>query len=333
MKRARKTFRKYFVPHEENDHRPHLLRPATVAFVCLIAVAVELFFLASNTYLTPRSRLFGTIVVNALIDGTNAARTLNGVAPLHENALLDAAALAKANDMVKNDYFAHTSPSGITPWYWFVGAGYDFTAAGENLAVDFTDSSDVTNAWMNSPDHRANILNAGFKDIGMAAAQGEFQGHSAIYVVELFGTPAAAPIAAAAGASAHIAAAAPARAVPNVPLVVATNTPAAPASEPVFVAVAGAQTGTVAAAPAGSAAPVIRAANPVQTLASDPRRIVDYLYLAIALVFAFALLINFFAKLHLRHPQLIMGGMIVILLAGLLITMNQHLAGPAITIL
>ena len=167
MNRFAETVKKYFVPDDGNGNKPHLLRESSVLFVVMIVMVVELAFVFSTSYIIPRSKLFGVIEVSALIDGTNAARVTANIPPLTENALLDAAAQDKANDMVANNYFAHTSPSGITPWYWFNYVGYNFSTAGENLAVNFDDSSDVTTAWMNSPEHRENILNAGFTQIGI----------------------------------------------------------------------------------------------------------------------------------------------------------------------
>ncbi len=347
-RRARKALKKYFIPHEENDHRPHILRAATVVFVILIAVVVESVFWIGTSYVAPRSTMFGIIVTNALVDETNQARTAGNVAPLHESALLDAAAKAKANDMAVNGYFAHTSPAGLTPWYWFEKVGYNFTSAGENLAVDFSDSQDVTNAWMNSPDHRANILNAGFTEIGMATARGTFEGHTSVFVVELFGTPSVEPIAFV-DQNAGAPKSATAGSTPSVVSVVAPGTAASPASQPVFVAVAGAATGTaqtapvLAAANAGTAAstnaagnsavPVVRATNPIQKLAADPRRLADYIYLAIIALFSVALILNIFVKIHIQHRELIIGGMLVILVAGLFIVLNQHMALSATTIL
>jgi hypothetical protein len=92
--------------------------------------------------------------------------------------------------MVQKSYFAHNSPEGLTPWHWFKEAGYDFTYAGENLAVNFGDSIDVNRAWMNSPLHRANILNGHFTEIGIATAEGIYEGRPTIFVVQLFGKPA-----------------------------------------------------------------------------------------------------------------------------------------------
>jgi uncharacterized protein YkwD len=90
--------------------------------------------------------------------------------------------------MLSNGYFEHTSPTGITPWYWFRQAGYNYQYAGENLAMDFFETKDVFTAWMNSPGHRANILNPNFKEIGVAVATGQMQNRSTTLAVLSFGT-------------------------------------------------------------------------------------------------------------------------------------------------
>jgi len=322
MKRVGKTLKKYFIPHPENDHKPHLLRPRTVAFVILVAVIVESAFILSASYIIPRSKLFGAVVVSALIDGTNAARTDARVPALTENALLDAAAQEKANDMVANDYFAHTSPAGVTPWYWFQNAGYNFAAAGENLAVNFSDSADVTSAWLNSPEHRANILNAGFTEIGMATAQGSYEGHPAIYIVELFGTPAPTF---GLGPTANAA---------TVPAPATSTKPVSKPGEPVKTRASALSTTTASgtanlvAVTGTTAVPAtpIRNANLVQTAAANPVGTIDYFYLGIALLFAVALALNMFIKIRVQYKSLILGGMLVILVTGLFIVLNHHFA-------
>ena len=355
MKRVRKTLKKYFVPHEENDNKPHLLRARSVAFVLVIAFAMESFFLFGASYLAPRSQLFGIILANALVDGTNASRASNDISSLAVSPLLQVAAQEKVNDMVANNYFAHTSPAGLSPWYWFEQVGYNFTYAGENLAVNFLDSQDVTNAWMNSPEHRANILNGNFTQIGMATAQGTFQGRPAVYVVELFGAPApAAPPAealfpfvntatAAANTGSKIPSSIGTKAIVKQTIIAASGSQVA-ISNPTFVAVKGASTGTAAATTTSSASTTVLAplggaavgtllpqpqSNPVQQAAANPRRVLDYIYLAIIVLFALALGINLFVKIRIQHPQLIFGGMLVILVAGLLIVFNQHMLASA----
>lgn len=129
------------------------------------------------------------ILVNVLIDLTNDNRLANNLTALIHNPLLDQAAQLKAEDMVRNGYFAHYSPTGVTPWHWFAQVGYYFIYAGENLAVNFTESKDVEDAWMKSPLHRANILDTRFKEIGLATSNGIYEGNSTTFVVQLFGAP------------------------------------------------------------------------------------------------------------------------------------------------
>jgi hypothetical protein len=87
------------------------------------------------------------------------------------NSQLDSAAQAKASDMVEQSYWSHTSPSGQSPWSLIISSGYQYTSAGENLAYGFSSSAQVMQAWLNSPEHRANILNASYRDVGFGIAQ------------------------------------------------------------------------------------------------------------------------------------------------------------------
>jgi hypothetical protein len=95
--------------------------------------------------------------------------------------------------MADNEYFAHFAPDGTTPWEFFQSAGYVYAHAGENLAIHFTDSAEVVEAWMLSPAHRKNIVDPKFREIGVGTARGTFDGYDTVYVVQLFGTPAATP--------------------------------------------------------------------------------------------------------------------------------------------
>ena len=131
-----------------------------------------------------------TVLPAVLVDLTNDARVSNDKWVLTRNPILDSAAQLKAEDMAKLGYFAHTSPQGLTPWHWFGQAGYSFAYAGENLAINFNESVDVENAWLNSPSHKANILNNQFTEIGIATVDGIYQGYPTTYVVQMFGKPA-----------------------------------------------------------------------------------------------------------------------------------------------
>lgn len=142
--------------------------------------------------------LVSTVLPATVVDLTNREREEAAAAPLRRNATLDAAATLKAKHMAENEYFAHYAPDGTSPWYWFDEAGYVYAHAGENLAIHFTDSAEVVEAWMQSPTHRANIVDAKYVEIGVGTAKGKFDGYDTVYVVQLFGAPAVTPLASAA---------------------------------------------------------------------------------------------------------------------------------------
>ena len=89
--------------------------------------------------------------------------------------------------MLQEGYFNHVSPEGLSPWYWFQRQGYQYQYAGENLAIGFLNSNEVTRAWMKSPDHRENILNPHYQEMGLAVVKGNFQGQETTLVVQFFG--------------------------------------------------------------------------------------------------------------------------------------------------
>jgi len=125
----------------------------------------------------------------AILEGVNKQRLANLLPVLTLNSQLNKAAELKATDMVKNGYFNHNSPDGLTPWHWFDEAGYNFIYAGENLAADFHSPEDIIQAWMDSPSHRQNILDNHFNETGLALIQGSYNGHSSLFVVQMFGQP------------------------------------------------------------------------------------------------------------------------------------------------
>lgn len=127
---------------------------------------------------------------DAIIRLVNEARVSAGIGKVVENRILDEAARQKAADMIKNGYFAHTSPDGKTPWYWFDKNNYNYIYAGENLAINFKNVQDQQRAWMESPLHKKNILNSKYEQIGVASIQGMIDGHVSNVTVQLFGTPA-----------------------------------------------------------------------------------------------------------------------------------------------
>ncbi len=124
-----------------------------------------------------------------IVSLTNESRQAFKLKSLSQNEKLAQAAQAKADDMLKNQYFAHNSPQGKAPWDFIRASGYEYLVAGENLAVNFTDAESVEQAWMNSPSHKANLLNKNYEEIGIGISKGEFQGRQATFVVQMFGDP------------------------------------------------------------------------------------------------------------------------------------------------
>lgn len=184
-----KKMKNYFIPHKDNDYKPHVMRKTSLAASTFITVFVFLLATAQTTLLH-KTNFLSAVIPNVLAVLANSDRNSSSLHSLAYNPVLEKAAQEKANDMAEKGYFAHNSPEGITPWHWIRKAGYEFIYAGENLAVNFSDSSDVNNAWMNSPGHRANILNDKFTEVGIATARGIYKDQETVFVVEMFGRPA-----------------------------------------------------------------------------------------------------------------------------------------------
>jgi len=121
---------------------------------------------------------------------TNAERAKNGLPALKESLILDVSAQVKVENMFKNQYFAHDSPAGLGVGDLAESAGYDFLIIGENLALgNFENDQALVQAWMDSPGHRANILNANYQEIGVSVKVGIFEGKTTWLAVQHFGKP------------------------------------------------------------------------------------------------------------------------------------------------
>ncbi|WP_107925190.1 CAP domain-containing protein [Lysinibacillus parviboronicapiens] len=98
---------------------------------------------------------------------TNAERTKAGLSALQTDTKLMAAAREKSQDMQSKNYFSHTSPTFGSPFDRMKALGITYKGAGENIAKGQRTPQEVVQAWMDSPGHRANILNAKFTHIGV----------------------------------------------------------------------------------------------------------------------------------------------------------------------
>ncbi|TDB91352.1 CAP domain-containing protein [Actinomadura sp. KC216] len=107
----------------------------------------------------------------AVVSLTNAERAKAGCRPLHVDQRLVTAARKHSADMAANGYFDHTSRNGDSPWKRMEDAGYPSPGA-ENIAKGYSTAAAVMRGWMDSPGHRANILNCDLRAIGVGKASG-----------------------------------------------------------------------------------------------------------------------------------------------------------------
>lgn len=136
------------------------------------------------------------ISTSGLLVATNAQRSANGVRLLTNNSQLNAAAQAKAQHMMSNNYWAHVSPDGTQPWWFITNAGYQYLSAGENLAYGFDTSASTVTGWMNSPSHKANLLNSKYTEVGFGFVNSpNFTEHGPqTIVVAMYGQPQSAAV-------------------------------------------------------------------------------------------------------------------------------------------
>ena len=187
MGKTRRKLKRAFIPYAENGFLPTFIKPRSLFILAVVLLLIK-FLIFSWYFYFPQTAEFAIVTSSRLIELANTERAAAGLQPLKTNDKLVQAALQKAQDMLNKNYFAHTSPNGITPWYWLDRTGYKYMAAGENLAKDFTDSEILHQAWMNSSTHKANILNKKYQEIGIAVIEGEINGKKTVLAVQFFGS-------------------------------------------------------------------------------------------------------------------------------------------------
>lgn len=181
-----------FIPHHANNYKPHIIR--SYGIVLVLATIIGLNFGYNNIKTGDVLGQKTEITISSLIDQTNLQRQKAGLLPLILNDKLNQAAYLKAQDMFTKQYWAHNAPDGTHPWKWLSDVGYNYDEAGENLAKNFTTTPAVIIAWMDSPEHRANILEEKYSDVGFAVMDGQLEGKPVSIVVALYGAPASSAV-------------------------------------------------------------------------------------------------------------------------------------------
>jgi uncharacterized protein YkwD len=231
--------------HKPNRHYAKTYWP----YLPMLLIVVLGF--ALNTLWSAKSKVLSyatSVSQTSLLQETNIQRGAQSRGALALNGVLSKAAQDKANDMAARNYWSHATPEGTQPWQFITAAGYNYTTAGENLAYGFDTSSAAVAGWMNSPGHRANLLNSDFKEVGFGIANNpNYQGDGEqTIIVAMYAAPeqaaAAAPVAAAPTPKAKPAVTSPAPAgqpaaastpVQSAPGPAAQNTPTAASASPV----------------------------------------------------------------------------------------------------
>lgn len=334
----KKHIKKYLLPHKDNDFKPHFLRKESLAFIVVLLVVFEIALLTSMFTVFKNSNFLAAVLPSTLVSLTNANRVNYNLGELKENPILAQAALLKAQDMAAKGYFAHTSPEGLTPWHWLDKAGYEYLYAGENLAVNFFESKDVSDAWMRSPAHKENIVSKNYSEIGIATAQGIYKGQQATFVVQFFGEPA--PVLAPPKNVAQkpkvdvlpvpkptpVPTPAPIKVVKTAPAPVKTETPAeersfqaSPAPMKKFSSIFTQVKGDSTAAEQNR--PIIR-------ILESPRTAMATMVLAALILLIIVLALAILIEIKIQHPKMIIGTLLVILVAIGILYINSRVFTP-----
>lgn len=238
---------------------------------------------------------------------TNTERQALNLPTLSVNPLLTEAAEMKAKDMAEKGYFAHTSPEGRTPWYWIEATGYRYQYAGENLAVNFRDSKDVTEAWLKSPTHRANIVKGKYTEMGTGIAKGEYNGRPAVFVAQVYANP-----------------------LPGAQNVVQKQAPAVKTPEPVAANVLGAEVAVedtaqeVVIAETKAVEKTVESPSLWHKILASPRYATNLALIALLFIIALALIIYIAVRMHEHEEHLVTNGLATLAIIGALLVGNYY---------
>lgn len=150
---------------------------------CLVSSLLIILY----TIITYQTAFASSISEDELGQLLNQERTARNLDSLNWNSKLYEACENKLDDMIKDNYFEHYAPDGTSPWYFINASGYDYKIAGENLAMDFSTSQAVNDAWMASSTHKENILNVNYEDYAICKKNGKIDNEDTTLIVEMFG--------------------------------------------------------------------------------------------------------------------------------------------------
>lgn len=124
-----------------------------------------------------------------ILNIVNQKRIEYNLGILTKNENLQAAAQAKADYLMAEQLFSHTGKNGEPFSTWVKQYNYKYIRIGENLAIFFENNEKIVQAWLNSENHRKNILNPDYKETGLAISYGQYHNKPTFIVVQIFGQP------------------------------------------------------------------------------------------------------------------------------------------------
>lgn len=304
----------HFIPHTGNDHRPHILRKENTRNIILIVLFLEIFtFLIPTLTYIKRTGGMASVLPAVLSSLTNEERQIQKLPSLTTNPILVKAATMKAEDMANKGYFAHTSPEGKTPWYWLDLVGYKYQYAGENLAINFTDSKDVTEAWMNSPTHKANIVKDKYTEVGTGIANGIYEGKDTVFVVQIYANPIKKE------------ATTPAKTITKEIKDITAKTVTTETRE--STSVLGAE--TVSKETPAEVSTVVEPIEQIdpnfwQKVSASPRHSTNIIFFIIFGIIILSLILNIIIKIKHHHPDLVINGLVTLTIIGAVLLANYY---------
>lgn len=179
-----------FIPHEGNGFKPQALHPGRLMFHATAALAIKAAMIALVVLMPLEAWLAPDIMVEQgkeVVSLTNKIRETKNLPDLIQNQQLTSAAETKVNNMFVEQYFAHVGPKQQSLSDWLKQARYNFTVAGENLAMGYSTPADLVDAWAASPTHYQNMIDPEFKQIGVAMATGKLNNENTILAAQFFG--------------------------------------------------------------------------------------------------------------------------------------------------
>jgi hypothetical protein len=179
--------RNLLFPHKDNNYKAKILHHSTLTLLILFIFVCSITLNVIGKNFPQVLGITTNITSEELLNLLNQKRRESNLSSLSLSPQLSKAAFDKANHMIANNYWSHYGPDGKSPWDFIRESGYSYAYAGENLARGFTNSSDVTDAWMASSSHRQNMLSSNYSDVGFAIVAGRLNGEETVLVVEEFG--------------------------------------------------------------------------------------------------------------------------------------------------